>query len=1571
MGADLTYECLGGETYKIRLTLYRNCEGSALSDKLQIAFSSDSCGIPLVFDSVARVNIIDVSPLCPASQPLSNCINPSNPFPGVEEHSYELDYTLPTQCPDWKVAWSICCRNPSVTNSIIPTFSSTRIYVEATINNLDVTCNSSPTFIQRPVTYICSGQPVQFNGGATEPDGDSLTFELVDPLDGPYGGAIVPVPYESGFNEFYPLTTSPINTFNFDNSSGQFSFTPQGQQSGIVAVLVKEYREGKCIGSTMRDMQWVVTNCFNQTPIINPPNNISGAQFTGNTFSVCAGNTLSFNLTALDLDPGNVLTITENVAQAIPGATVIYSQGSNPSVITFDWPTSLSDTGNYFISFNVRDNGCPTEGEQSVGYNIIVQEGEVLPPQVITYCPSTVDSIQLLPTSTGPGTYTWTPSLGLSDSSIRDPFLTLPPSGIASPTVIYQAPGAGVCPILEPFEVIPEGTIAIPNDTLTICQGDTVQLQTSFDILGPPVFYAVLWSPAIDISNPSVDSPFVYPTTTTLYNVSVVTTNGCTYDADVLVQVDVPPSIDPIPDQNLCFGDSVQLNVTGTGLANATYGWTPVLGLSDPTSPAPMVSPTTTTTFSVRATNRCGVDTASTTVNVFSPLQLSLGKTDIDCNGAANGTITAVTFGGSNSGRVYIWPTGVTQNTDTSAINLGPGTYSVMVADDAGCMVEDSITITEPSPLTLAPANVVDVNCFGETTGSVTLSAAGGTPGYEYSRDNVTFFSSPTFINLAAGTYDFQVRDQNGCVTTLSNVLIQQPASPVTATVLNSVLANCTSGGEFLIGASGGTGVYQWSLDGGANFQDSGRFVNLQPGFYQILVRDASGCETTLNDSIRETSDPVATIDSLANVSCFGDTNGVVRLTISEGQPPYSLLFDNVATSDTFFDTLAAGYHFFQVTDLNTCKYAVVFFIDEPDSLYGIVANSANVSCPGGNDGSLLLQGFGGTPPYRYAIDNGPFTTDSLFTGLTAKTYVLEVLDANNCLFTFGADISESNLLELLVTPTNIACAGEQNGELLVAGVGGSPAYAYSINGSSFVNDTLFQGLGAGSYQMVVEDREGCRDTVNTNIIEPSPLSVSLSSQEDADCFGASSGSVTLVGAGGTAPYSFSEDLTNFTQDPVRTGLRAGEYTFLVQDDRGCLAEVQATIDQPDPLSGVIDAEDVTCFEANDGRGVANMQGGTTPYAYLWSNGASTREVNNLPPGNPWVLITDVNGCQLSLSTEISEPPALSIDSSQVQPASCFGASDGFLQIYTSGGVPPYRYNWSNGATDSILLNLPAGDYIGTLIDQNGCEERDTLTINQPPEIVIEITDQKDAFCGLANGEVTVEATGGAESFSYIWSNGQTGPTAIELMGGPSIPPYEVIATDTTGCSNSLSVTLEIGGEPTAAFETNYTPQDTIPLIGNNVQLINLSVDATDYLWAFGDGNFSNEENPTHIYEESGSYTIELVAYDPLFLCPDTAYLTLFLVPPGIIYVPNVFTPNGDNRNDDFFAVGIQVASFQLDIYDRWGRLLKTLFALEDYWDGTNKNNNPVQEGVYVWKMRATLNDGSRVDKVGTVTLVR
>ncbi|MEL6132573.1 MAG: gliding motility-associated C-terminal domain-containing protein, partial [Bacteroidota bacterium] len=657
--------------------------------------------------------------------------------------------------------------------------------------------------------------------------------------------------------------------------------------------------------------------------------------------------------------------------------------------------------------------------------------------------------------------------------------------------------------------------------------------------------------------------------------------------------------------------------------------------------------------------------------------------------------------------------------------------------------------------------------------------------------------------------------------------------------------------------------------------------------------------------------------------------------------------------------------------DLNTCKYAVVFFIDEPDSLYGIVANSSNVTCPGGNDGSLLLQGFGGTPPYRYAIDGGAFTNDSLFTGLIAKNYTLEVLDANNCLFTFGADIGESNLLELSVTPTNIACAGEQNGELLVAGLGGSPGYAYSINGSPFVVDTLFQGLAAGSYQLVVTDQEGCRDTVNTNIIEPDPLNVTITDFEDVDCFDASSGTVTLAGSGGTAPFTYSSDLLTFTSNPVRTGLRAGAYTFLIQDSRGCLAEIQTTIDQPDVLTGIIDAEDVTCFGANDGQGTANMAGGTTPYAYLWSNGANTREVNDLPPGNPWVLITDANGCQLSLSTEISEPPALSIDSSQVVDASCFGASDGFLQIYTSGGIPPYSYNWSNGDSDSILLNLPAGEYIGTLIDQNGCEERDTLTVGQPPEIIIEIIDQKDAFCGLANGEVTVEATGGAEAFTYLWSNGQTGATATELMGGPSVPPYEVFATDTTGCSNSLTVNLDIGGEPTAAFETNYTPLDSIPLIGNNVQMINLSMDATDYLWAFGDGNFSNEENPVHVYEESGSYTIELIAYDPLFLCPDTAYLTLFLVPPGIIYVPNVFTPNGDNRNDDFFAVGIQVATFQMDIYDRWGHLLKTLYALEEFWDGTNQNNNPVQEGVYVWKMRATLNDGSQVDKVGTVTLVR
>ncbi|MEO1452161.1 MAG: hypothetical protein AAFV07_21710, partial [Bacteroidota bacterium] len=178
-----------------------------------------------------------------------------------------------------------------------------------------------------PVPYLCDGEPFSFNNGAIDPDGDSLAFSLIDPRDYA-GGVAFPIPYQTGFTVNYPIATSPPNNFNFDVLSGQFNFTPSGLQQGIVALLVEEYRNGVLIGSTMRDIQMVVINCLNQAPIVGPPTNVTGGLLNGNTFSVCAGDTLNFDIQVTDPDiPANSLAVTHTINW--PNAT-FNTVGTNP-----------------------------------------------------------------------------------------------------------------------------------------------------------------------------------------------------------------------------------------------------------------------------------------------------------------------------------------------------------------------------------------------------------------------------------------------------------------------------------------------------------------------------------------------------------------------------------------------------------------------------------------------------------------------------------------------------------------------------------------------------------------------------------------------------------------------------------------------------------------------------------------------------------------------------------------------------------------------------------------------------------------------------------------------------------------------------------------------------------------------------------------------------------------------------------------------------------------------------------------------------------------------------------------
>ena len=260
-GGNITYTCLGGNQFEVTLALYRDCAGVAAPTSVSINRRSITCGINanFVLNRIPGTGI-EVTPICPTT--ITQCSGGT--LPGVQEYIYKGIVTLPP-CSDWVLSYSLCCRNASIGTISAP--SSQNMYIEATLNNLAFPCNDSPTFTNRPVPFVCVGQPYCFNNGSVDPDGDSLSYTLIPPRH----TAAVNVTYLPGFSATQPLTSSPPCTFN--PLTGDMCVTPTLIQVSVFTVLVKEWRGGILVGSVMRDIQIRTIACSNNNPFLNGINN--------------------------------------------------------------------------------------------------------------------------------------------------------------------------------------------------------------------------------------------------------------------------------------------------------------------------------------------------------------------------------------------------------------------------------------------------------------------------------------------------------------------------------------------------------------------------------------------------------------------------------------------------------------------------------------------------------------------------------------------------------------------------------------------------------------------------------------------------------------------------------------------------------------------------------------------------------------------------------------------------------------------------------------------------------------------------------------------------------------------------------------------------------------------------------------------------------------------------------------------------------------------------------------------------------------------------------------------------
>ena len=421
----------------------------------------------------------------------------------------------------------------------------------------------------------------------------------------------------------------------------------------------------------------------------------------------------------------------------------------------------------------------------------------------------------------------------------------------------------------------------------------------------------------------------------------------------------------------------------------------------------------------------------------------------------------------------------------------------------------------------------------------------------------------------------------------------------------SAVDALCNGGnGSVDLAVSGGTAPYSYSWSNGASSQD---LASVGAGSYTATVTDDNGCTANANATVNEPSAiSASTVDT--DASCNGGNDGAIDLNVSGGTAPYTYSWSNGATSQDI-SGLTAGSYTVTITDDNGCTAGSGGTVGEPSELV-LGSSATDVSCNGGNDGSVDLSVSGGTAPYSYSWSNGATSQD--ISGLTAGSYTATVTDANGCSANEVASVNEPSALSLSISGTDESApsAGDGAADLTVGG--GTAPYSYLWSNGATTED--ISGLNGGTYSVTVTDANGCTAsdnvTVNTLVL---PLAVSITASSDVSCNGGNDGSATAAGSGGNPPYSYN--WSNGATTATASGLAAGNYTVTVTDALSATASTSVTISEPSALSASASASDVSCNGDTDGSVDLTVGGGTAPYSYSWSNGASTEDISGLGAG--------------------------------------------------------------------------------------------------------------------------------------------------------------------------------------------------------------------------------------------------------------------------------------------------------------------------------------------------------------------
>lgn len=1091
------------------------------------------------------------------------------------------------------------------------------------------------------------------------------------------------------------------------------------------------------------------------------------------------------------------------------------------------------------------------------------------------------------------------------------------------------------------------------NGLLAFCPGDSTTLTAS----GATNY---TWSPATGLNTTVGPTVIAKPSVSTSYLISSNSLyNFCNVDSVINITIKLPPTLSFTTSPATC-GANGSITVTASPAGSYTYQWNDAANQT--TATASTLPPGAYAVTVTDITSNCTA-TDGAALGAGGGIQAYIDSSqNASCNGRCDGIARVHALGASGT-YTYHWNTGPTTALITG---LCANTYTVTVNDaNTTCTATATVTIAQPLPLTITVIDSVQPTCANHNDGSILGNADGGTGPFQFLWNDPGHQDSAHAVHLYPGTYTLIVVDQMGCFDS-SHITLFAPPPPVSDT-LNIIDVSCfgLSDGAITVTTNSGVAPYTYSWQQFPAVTDT-FLTNLPVGNYTVYVTDSHGCSDTINNITINQPAVLSETVVVDSVKCFGGNTGSIQINASGGTTPYQYSIDgvNFQASSTFAN-LTAGNYTASITDAHGCTKSTPVTVYQPALLVAQFVSKVDELCFGARTGSITISITGGTPNYTgttggQTVSSAPYQ----FNNLAAGNYTITVTDANSCTASTSATINEPTQLQLaLVSTTPATCYGTPDGGLVVSANGGTPAYLYSLNGGTPQASGTFINIIAGFEVVAVTDANQCIDTIHVNVPQPPQTTFLDTNVVDVNCFGESNGSIDLIVTGTGGPWTYHWSNSGTTQDI--SGLPAGTYSVTVTEAGGCSAAGLGAIvvNQPAVIAVTDVVANVKCNGGSDGCITVTTTGGTPAYNYTWNTGNGC----NIPAGTYAVTVTDAHGCRDSIANMIvTEPPLLTVTATGTD-VSCPGFSDGSVLATPAGGTTPYSYAWSNGETSNPDVNLPKGSYTVTVTDNNLCTATATQTIIELPGIIISGTAHNVLCVPLHNGSVELTVQTNNPPATFAWSNGMQGQNIYGLGNGT----YTVTISDANNCirDTSFVITTDTAAAVIAA------PHDTTINLGNSVEITlnsnGVGGNIATVLWQPSAGlSCSDCVAPTASPIQTIYYGVS-VTTDSGCIASDTVHIEV--IPIYDIFIPNVFTPNGDGINDFFEVFGNKIAwkQFEVQVFDRIGELVYQSNDMNFQFDGMYKGKY-IQPSVLVYQIHVTYID-NHTDKLykGSVTLVR